>query len=144
MHIEIKVKQQENGSYTVAARAHSSSVVGNIQYDGIEKADVAKEVSQIALEMAIAHGLDPTKEDLWVDFGHVSRTLCDMQSQYCSRYVDGRGDRTPNLGKGLRFRGTGGKPLNTANYHSIEIHSDDVDEFVKRVREHRVNSLISG
>lgn len=52
-----------------------------------------------------------------------------MQAQYCSRYLNGHGDN-PNLGEGLRIRGT------TANYHSLEIHKDDVDVFIKRYKDY--------
>jgi hypothetical protein len=71
----------------------------------------------------------------WVPFGTVARDFCGMQAQYASHYVDGRHPGAPHLGKGLRFRGTGGKALDTADYHNIEIHKDDVETFVRRVLE---------
>lgn len=61
-------------------------------------------------------------------FGDVARSL-GSQAQYCSRYLNGQGDY-PNLGRGLRIRGT------VANYHALEIHKDDVDEFIKRYNEY--------
>jgi len=73
----------------------------------------------------------------WVSFGKVARDLCGMQSQYCSRYIDGRLG-SPGLGEGLRFRRKGGEgSLDVADYHFIEIHRDDVEAFVRRVTEYR-------
>lgn len=63
----------------------------------------------------------------FVSFGDVSRGQLDMQCQYGSRYIEGKIPGYPNLGVGLRFRGDPG------DYHSVQIHKDDVDEFVKRV-----------
>lgn len=49
-----------------------------------------------------------------------------MQCQYGARYV--RGDHGfPALGADLRVEG------NIRDYHSMTIHADDVDEFVRRV-----------
>ncbi len=68
----------------------------------------------------------------FVNFGDVvaRRRLC-KQCQYASRYVDGRIEGYPNLGRGLRFQGS------VDNYHTLKIHKDDVDEFVRRIREYR-------
>jgi hypothetical protein len=52
-----------------------------------------------------------------------------MQCQYCSRYLDPK--ETPYLGEGIRWKG------NVADFHFMEIHKDDVEEFVKRVLEYR-------
>ena len=41
---------------------------------------------------------------------------------------EGTGDY--NLGEGIRFEGSSG------NYSEMKIHIDDLDEFVKRVKEH--------
>lgn len=41
---------------------------------------------------------------------------------------EGAGDY--NLGEGIRFRGSSG------NYPDMKIHIDDLDEFVRRVKEH--------
>lgn len=41
---------------------------------------------------------------------------------------EGTGDY--NLGKGIRFKGSSG------NYSEMKIHIDDLDEFVRRVKEH--------
>ncbi len=37
----------------------------------------------------------------------------------------------PNLGEGLRFDG------HAYDYHSLAIHKDDVEEFVRRVKEYK-------
>ena len=70
--------------------------------------------------------------DGFVEFRIASRK-CGMQNQYCSEYVDGYG-RKPALGEGLRFKNW---PNTGGDYHSIEIHEDDVDTFVERVQDHR-------
>ena len=63
----------------------------------------------------------------FVKLGIVSRLL-DRQTQYVSRYIDGSFGN-PNLGGGLRFI------VCTENYHETLIHRDDVDEFVRRIKE---------
>lgn len=79
---------------------------------------------------------------MFVKFGDISRKRLGTQCQYGCRYtgIDAKGNPNeslweergyPNLGKGLRFKG------NTDNYHSLEIHEDDVEEFVRRYKEHR-------
>lgn len=83
----------------------------------------------------------PESHPEWVDFGDVAHGRCGMQSQYCSRYVDGRHD-SPCLGDGLRFRHrypqpNGSREVDAKDYHCIEIHRDDVNEFARRVNEHR-------
>jgi len=66
------------------------------------------------------------REYPYVSFSNVAVGLLGQQSQYASRYVDGRhGD--PNFGKGLRFKG------DPSDYHSLGIHKDDVMTFVNRV-----------
>jgi hypothetical protein len=73
----------------------------------------------------------------WIDFGRVAHDLCNMQSQYCSRYIDGRLDY-PWFGEGLRFRKrTDQGPVDAKDYHDIQIHRDDAETFAKRVNEHR-------
>ena len=78
------------------------------------------------------------EENEYVDFGDVSRGELGLQCQYGSRYVDGKIERWPNLGEGLRFKG------NTNNYHSLKIHKDDVDEFVHRVKSYRESEGLAG
>ncbi len=54
-----------------------------------------------------------------------------MQNQYASYFLDGMGGR-PNFGKGLRW-----KEPKFGSYHEIRIHKDDVEEFVRRVKEYK-------
>ena len=71
----------------------------------------------------------------YVHFGDVARDRCGMQCQYASRYLMGELGHG-NLGEGLRWYG------DTADYHGLEIHKDDADEFVRRVREYRTNGMM--
>jgi len=69
-------------------------------------------------------------KDEYVNFGDVARQQLGMQCQYASHYL--YPDNDPFLGKGLRFLwGIEG------DYHSIRIHKDDVEEFIRRVKEVR-------
>lgn len=68
----------------------------------------------------------------FVKFGEIARGRLGQQCQYASRYVDGKIEGYPNLGEGLRFKGDPG------DYHSLEIHREDVEEFVRRVEEYRL------
>jgi hypothetical protein len=65
----------------------------------------------------------------YINFGDVARQQCHEQCQYASRYLVGWKD-WPDLGAGLRYQGEIG------DYHSIVIHRDDVEEFVRRYHEH--------
>ena len=67
---------------------------------------------------------------IYVNFGDVSRKRLGLQCQHGSRYVDGAIDGWENLGKGLRFKGK------ASDYHSLKIHKDDVEEFVRRYKEY--------
>lgn len=71
-------------------------------------------------------------QDPYVEFGEVAHKRLQEQTQYASRYLEGR-HGYPNLGKGLRWEG------DLDDYHFIRIHKDDVDEFVRRVEEYRRN-----
>jgi hypothetical protein len=74
----------------------------------------------------------PAPEDTapYVPFGDVARQRLHEQCQYASRYLEGElGD--PDLGSDLRWYG------DTADYHGLQIHQDDVEEFVRRVRDYR-------
>ena len=65
-------------------------------------------------------------DDDYVNFGNVSRGRLGLQCQYGSQYINGSCGRV-NLGNGLRF-----KNVDSYNYHSLKIHKDDVERFVKR------------
>ena len=74
----------------------------------------------------------------FVSLGDVARGELRMQCQYASRYVDGSlPEEYPDVASGAEF----GKPLrlfgDPGNYHSYMIHQDDVDEFVRRVKQYR-------
>ena len=68
-------------------------------------------------------------KDGFINFGDIAHGELGMQTQYASRYVSGI-DR-PDLAKGLRTRG------NPADYHELEIHKDDVEEFIARVKKYK-------
>lgn len=74
--------------------------------------------------------MNTPKNDGFVGFGDVARSRCKQQCQYVSRYV-------PNLGEGLRFRGE------PSDYHFLEIHKDDVNEFVRRYKNQR-KAILAG
>ena len=78
----------------------------------------------------------PEENEEYVNFGDVSRQQLGVQCHTGPRYIDGYLDDWPDLGYGLRFRGY---DLNGRinNYHAMEIHRDDVEEFVRRVTEYR-------
>ena len=67
----------------------------------------------------------------YINFGDIALSVVNQQSQYASRYVNGAFGEYPNLGEGLRFEG------DPDDYHMLEIHKDDVIEFVERVRKHK-------
>lgn len=68
---------------------------------------------------------------MYVSFGDVARGQLGEQCQYASRYIQGKLGYEC-LGDGLRFQN-----LNTGNYHEIQIHQDDVAEFVRRYKQLR-------
>lgn len=65
----------------------------------------------------------------YVNFGDIARGRLEQQCQYASRYIWGEIPGYPNLSNGLRFLGS------AEDYHSIEIHNDDVGEFIRRYKE---------
>ena len=66
----------------------------------------------------------------FVNFGDISRSRLGQQCQYGVRYIKGE-HGFPCFGTGLRFKGE------TSDYHSMQIHVDDIEEFVRRVQSHR-------
>jgi len=66
-----------------------------------------------------------------ISVGDVSRALLNMQSQYAVRYLDEKAYPESFLGEGLRFS------LDRSNYHNSYINTEDVEEFVARVRQYR-------
>lgn len=82
--------------------------------------------------------LSNTESD-FVSLGDVCRSRLAMQCQYGSRYANPAfssdsakeaGRFYPFCAEGLRITG------NFDNYHSLEIHCDDVETFVQRVQAH--------
>ena len=71
-------------------------------------------------------------KDGYVSFSDVSRQEMGKQCQYGSRYVTGTDPDYPNLGEGLRF-----KNLKSSSYYDIQIHADDIPEFVRRYEEYK-------
>lgn len=67
----------------------------------------------------------------YVDFGDRVRNAGLGQCQYVSRYVGGR-HGSPDLSDGLRFEG------DPSDYHFLRIHKDDVDTFIQRVKDYRL------
>ncbi|MDD5749465.1 MAG: hypothetical protein PHO91_01600 [Patescibacteria group bacterium] len=72
-------------------------------------------------------------ENGYVHFGDIALDLLRQQSQYASRYVNGKIEGYPSLGDDLRFQG------DPSEYHELLIHKDDIQEFIKRVREYKNN-----
>ena len=74
----------------------------------------------------------------------IRRISLEGQIQYLSRYANPKKlqsplrEKTPNLGKGLRFRN-----LDSNDYHDYEIHRDDAEEFVRRVNKYMIELGIS-
>ena len=85
--------------------------------------------SHVILDMSLKPDPD------YVEFGEIARRRCDEQAQYCSRTIDGFLEY-PNLGEGLRFRG------DPRDYHFVEIHKDDVEEFVTRWKAYKARQKL--
>lgn len=90
--------------------------------DGVRPADLS--------EIARGPNRSFSAGGAFVEFGLVARDRLGMQAQYASRYVGGA-HGAPDLGAGLRFKGR------REDYHFLEINENDVEEFVRRVQEHR-------
>lgn len=60
----------------------------------------------------------------YIPFGPVARGKLNNQAQYARHWL-----RDPEVNEGIRWRG------DFSNYHTLEIHKDDVDDLVKRVKE---------
>lgn len=67
----------------------------------------------------------------FVSVGTFATTELKRQSKNVAAFLDGDEGSNPdaNLGEDLRFKGYSG------NYSSMKIHIDDLEEFVKRVRD---------
>ena len=65
-----------------------------------------------------------SKDDDYIPFGPVARGRLKNQAQYARHWL-----KDPEVGRGIRWRG------DFSNYHSLEIHRDDVGELERRVEE---------
>lgn len=79
--------------------------------------------------------MNETNKSDYVNFGDLVRKRLHRQCQYVSRYVGGLCDY-PDLGEGLRFMERGKPVTYSDDYHSLEIHKDDAEEFIKRVKDY--------
>lgn len=70
----------------------------------------------------------------YVEFGDVARDQCGQQCQYAARKLCGA-HGAPDLGSDLRWIG------DTADYHFIVIHKDDVATFVARFIEYQETGI---
>lgn len=71
----------------------------------------------------------------YTDFGDVARSQCGQQCQYAVRHLAGV-HGSPDLGSDLRWIG------DTANYHFLVIHKDDVATFVERCLDFRATGRV--
>lgn len=76
------------------------------------------------------------EEESFIRFGDAIRDALEMDSQKAGRYVGGFKESKngeiidyPLLGEGLRFEGD-----SIMDPNSLKIHKDDVEEFIKRVK----------
>lgn len=74
--------------------------------------------------------------DGFVRLGDIARGLLRRQTQYVSRFIDNTDSEYPNLGESLRLKNVFREGKGTGNYHDYMIHKDDIDTFVKRVKEY--------
>jgi len=82
--------------------------------------------------------MSENEDSEYVDFGDISRGRLGLQCQYGSRYISGDIPGYPNLGEGLRFKG------DKHNYHSYQIHKDDVEKFIHRYELYLELVLVAG
>ncbi|MDQ5938691.1 MAG: hypothetical protein QG603_505 [Patescibacteria group bacterium] len=67
----------------------------------------------------------------YVKFSHVAQEKLHMRPQEALEYVEGRGHKKiPELGRNLRWFGS------THDVDNLEVHHEDADEFIKRVKKH--------
>jgi hypothetical protein len=66
----------------------------------------------------------------YVKFNHVAKDKLHMNPQQAAEYIGGDGKDVPELGRDLRWFGSVDK------YADLEVHNQDADEFIKRVKKH--------
>lgn len=104
----------------------------------------AQEQKPLSTTSDIDYGFTPAEEDalaaLPVDadgmvlLGDVAHNVLGEQTQYLSYFFVGNINRYPSLVGGLRTDSS------SFSYHSYRIHSEDVREFIARVRAYRRQS----
>ncbi len=66
----------------------------------------------------------------YVQFSHMATDQLHMRPQKAGQYIEGYGRDIPNLGSDLRWLG------NSDDVDSLELHHEDVETFIKRVKKH--------
>lgn len=74
--------------------------------------------------------LSKTDKDGFVTIGDFATQELRRQSKSVAAFLDGDEgtNQDINLGSGIRFKGSSG------NYSDMRVHVDDLEEFIKRVR----------
>lgn len=74
--------------------------------------------------------LSKVDKEGFVYVGDFSTQELKRQSKSVASFLDGEEGTEPdiNLGNGIRFKGSSG------NYSDMKVHVDDLEEFIKRVR----------
>ncbi len=79
--------------------------------------------------------LDKIDSDGFLRIGEFANQELKRQSKSVAGLVDGEEGTNPEIffGRGLRYKGSAG------NYPDMKIHIDDLEEFIKRVKEYFVD-----
>ena len=94
------------------------------------------------MKIKIEENQSPDKENLpcdaegFVKISDIARKfLGGRQTQYISRFIDGLDADYENFGEGLNLKNVFDKEgKGTGSYYDYMLHKDDVNEFVKRVK----------
>jgi hypothetical protein len=76
--------------------------------------------------------LNQADENGFVSVSGFANKELQRQAKNIAAFLDGEEGTSPeyNLGEGLRYSGKSG------NYSDMKIHIDDLEEFIKRVKQH--------
>lgn len=66
----------------------------------------------------------------YVKFTHLAKNKLNMAPQQAAEFIEGSGKDVPELGRELRWFGS------TDDVNNLEVHNQDADEFIKRVKKH--------
>lgn len=121
-----------------------AKVLTQFELKGVVKRvpDVKGVVDPYIPEVVLCDIIHPLFNDQgYSPFGDFCRGRLGQQSQYGSRYIDGRLEGYPALGEGLRFSNGIGyngemQEADPRDYHTVRIYRDDMDEFERRYKEH--------